>query len=583
MEIILQDISKQYDRVVLDRVTHTFRAGKLYVIKGISGCGKSTLLNILGGVDKSFSGNLSSSLTQNSVGYIFQNSLLISGLSIRENLSLLSGDAALISSLCEELGISALLDKYPNQLSGGERQRVAVVRALLVRPSLILADEPTASLDEKNSAIIASLINDLCAPDRVVIVATHENCFDKYADEVIYINYGHIERVDVFNVQRHFTKENEEPYKPPRLRAFKYAMKRNPRLCSFWKLCPLVLAFILVWLMSAVQVNFQSECIHFLQEKYPMDLIIFSRHEVDAFPDPGKLVIYENYACSSDDINAYYLLNEEDSVLAIDGMIYKGRFPKEQDEILVTQEFIKFYFESGEDFDDYLGRTIQFAGDTYVVSGILADIEEPWVERNLFVDAYYQRTVKGNAIFIPYETIKMIGEIQNTSSVVAVYRNLPESEKILSWIETNKVNGAANQFYQDIESMQYTIDNVISVFGVVLISCFATSCIFLVTVVYADLFSRKREIGYLQIFGFRRQRVYRMLISEYVIKVLAAFAVATILYFCIILAYYIFCNRLLTINVQSIIGIACLSLSYALSASTAILYFLRQKVIALIT
>lgn len=583
MEIKLQDVSKEYDRVVLDRITHTFRTGKLYVVKGISGCGKSTLLNILGGIDKSFSGNFFSTLARNSIGYIFQNSLLISGLSIRENLSLLSDDAALISSLCEELGISALLEKYPNQLSGGERQRVAVVRALLVRPSLILADEPTASLDEKNSDTIASLVNDLCAPDRIVIVATHENCFDKYADEIIFLNYGNIERVEVFDTQRHFAKGNAVPYKPPRLRAFKYAMKRNPRLCSVGKLCPLVLAFILVWLMSAVQVNFRTECIHFLQEKYPMDLIIFSRYEVDAFPDPGNLVIYENYAYSSDNINAYYLLDEEDSVLAIDGMIYKGTFPKEQDEILVTQEFIEFYFESGEDFDDYLGRTIQFAGDTYVVSGILADIAEPWIERTLFVDVYYQRSVKGNAIFIPYETIKKIGQIQNTSSLVAVYRNLPESEKILSWIETYKVNGVANQFYQDIESMQYTVDNIISVFGVVLVSCFATSCIFLITVVYADLFSRKREIGYLQIFGIRKQRVYRMLISEYVIKVLAASMVATILYFCIILAYSIFCDRFLTTNIQSVIDIVCLSLAYTLSASAAILYFLRQKIIALIT
>ena len=583
MEIKLQDISKQYDRVVLDRISHTFRSGKLYVVKGISGCGKSTLLNILGGIDKSFSGSISTDAPRSNVGYIFQNSLLISGLSIRENLSLLSDDAALTASLCEELGISALLDKYPNQLSGGERQRVAVVRALLVHPSLILADEPTASLDEENSSIIASLINDLCTPDRVVIVATHENCFDKYADEIIYLNYGNIERVDVFDAHRHFTKGNEKRYKPPKLRAFRYAMKRNPRLCSFGKLCPLILAFMLVWLMSAVQVNFRSECIHFLQEKYPMDLIIFSRYELDAFPDPGNLVIYENYACSSDDVNAYYLLNEEDSVLAIDGMIFKGTFPKEQDEILVTQEFIEFYFEPDEDFSNYLGRTIQFVGDTYVVSGILADITEPWAERTLFVDAYYQRAVKGNAIFIPYNTIKDIGEIQNASSVVAVYRNLPESERILSWIENNMVNGVANQFYRDIESMQYTVDNIISVFGVVLVSCFATSCIFLVTVVYADLFSRKREIGYLQIFGIRRQRVYRMLISEYAIKVLVAFAAATILYFCIIMAYYLFCGRLLTTNAQSIIGIVCLSSSYILSASAAILYFLRQKIIALIT
>lgn len=151
MRIVLENIEKSYDRPVLKSINYSFETGKIYVIKGVSGCGKTTLFNIIGGLEKDYSGKVSKILNADEkdssaeiIGYIFQYSLLLSNITIKDNLLLIKNDEGLINNLCESVGIAHLLEKFPEHLSGGERQRVAIVRALLLEPQILLADEPTA-------------------------------------------------------------------------------------------------------------------------------------------------------------------------------------------------------------------------------------------------------------------------------------------------------------------------------------------------------------------------------------------------------------------------------------------------------
>jgi len=195
MKIILKKINKSYDRVVLKDVSYVFESGKLYVIKGVSGCGKSTLLNIIGGLEKEYDGEVGIEEGKVKTGYIFQYSMLLSGLTVMENLLLIKKGKEQILSLAKLFDIENLLNKFPETLSGGERQRVAVIRTLLINPNMLLADEPTASLDEANSQLISDTIAGLKDRDIVIIVATHEHYFDKYADEIIDLNYGSIKKV----------------------------------------------------------------------------------------------------------------------------------------------------------------------------------------------------------------------------------------------------------------------------------------------------------------------------------------------------------------------------------------------------
>ena len=154
MEIRLENLNKSFDgRPVLKDITYTFESGKLYVIKGVSGCGKTTLLNILGKVDTEYEGICETGGVRTAM--IFQKSLLLGGLTVRENLLLIRNDPQSIKRLAGQLGIVSLLKKYPSEISGGERQRASVARALLNAPQLLLADEPTASLDAENSDKIA--------------------------------------------------------------------------------------------------------------------------------------------------------------------------------------------------------------------------------------------------------------------------------------------------------------------------------------------------------------------------------------------------------------------------------------------
>ena len=190
MLISLSNISKSYtdpgsgQRVpVLKNITFSIGAGESVAITGPSGCGKSTLLNILGTLDTPDSGEITlegESLTNCSakhlaavrsrkIGFIFQLHHLMPQCSVLENVLLptLALDAPSPDarergeSLLKQVGLQDRMDWKPAQLSGGERQRVAVVRALINQPRLILADEPTGALDEKNADALTTLLIDL--------------------------------------------------------------------------------------------------------------------------------------------------------------------------------------------------------------------------------------------------------------------------------------------------------------------------------------------------------------------------------------------------------------------------------------
>lgn len=199
--LFLDHIEKSYDRTVLQNITCGFYEGRLYVIKGVSGSGKSTLLNIIGGLERSDGGNIllderdvtRKGILREQSAYIFQQSLLLSGITIMDNLLLIRNDSRYIRALAERFHVQELLEKLPTQLSGGERQRISIIRALLQEPAILLADEPTASLDEENSMNIAEVLAGLRKSGKTIIVATHEPYFDELADEILYLNYGTLE------------------------------------------------------------------------------------------------------------------------------------------------------------------------------------------------------------------------------------------------------------------------------------------------------------------------------------------------------------------------------------------------------
>jgi putative ABC transport system ATP-binding protein len=200
---------------VLDDVSLDLLSGDFAVLMGASGSGKSTLLNLIGAVDKPTSGRVFlddtetslldekrlTMIRRTSIGYVFQFFNLVPTLNVRENvafpLSLIGvsrADAAeRVDEVLEEIGLAPRAKHYPNELSGGEMQRVAIGRAIVHRPPLILADEPTGNLDSHNGGMILDLLQRVHEARRpTVIMATHSERAAARGDYVVQIADGRV-------------------------------------------------------------------------------------------------------------------------------------------------------------------------------------------------------------------------------------------------------------------------------------------------------------------------------------------------------------------------------------------------------
>ena len=204
---------------VLRGLSKKFRLGKTYAIMGPSGSGKSTLLNLISLIDKPTSGTIKFNnhvinFSQNEkndlfrskrIGIVYQENNLLSDFTALENVYFaslsLNNDKKLALSKAEKLlkkiGLSNRLNHFPSQLSGGEAQRVAIARAIINDPQIILADEPTGSLDMNTAKDIFKLLNNQKRSDRIIIFATHNRFFAKKADYLLEMRDGSIKSSNV--------------------------------------------------------------------------------------------------------------------------------------------------------------------------------------------------------------------------------------------------------------------------------------------------------------------------------------------------------------------------------------------------
>ncbi|MBE6495137.1 MAG: ABC transporter ATP-binding protein [Methanobrevibacter thaueri] len=216
MIVEIKDLYKSYENgriKALNGVNLTIEEGEFVSIIGPSGSGKSTLLNMLGALDVPDSGSITvagedlttskklNEFRATSIGFVFQLHNLIPNISVRENIEIPMYTQGLSAGemkskalkLLDDVGLKDKADIMPNKLSGGERQRVAIARALANDPSIILADEPTGSLDSKTSTRILRQLIDLHEHKNVtLIIVTHDMDVAKLADRVIEVLDGEI-------------------------------------------------------------------------------------------------------------------------------------------------------------------------------------------------------------------------------------------------------------------------------------------------------------------------------------------------------------------------------------------------------
>lgn len=220
--INLINISKKYYNnksiKVLNNLNFTFELGKIYSIIGPSGSGKSTLLNILSLIDSPTSGyvkilntkiNFSNKINNDQIrsekiGIIYQDKNLLNDFTALENvyfpkLLLTNNKKQSVNEakrIIKKLGLGSRINHYPSELSGGECQRIAISRALINEPQIILADEPTGNLDIENAKEVFKLLFDLKNKNRVIIFATHNRYFANMADCKIELIDGKIKTIN---------------------------------------------------------------------------------------------------------------------------------------------------------------------------------------------------------------------------------------------------------------------------------------------------------------------------------------------------------------------------------------------------
>jgi lipoprotein-releasing system ATP-binding protein len=212
--VIAERVSRAYGRAeILHEVSFAVEPGELVALTGPSGSGKTTLLQLIGSLDRPTGGRIlvdgvsvgelrrPAVFRRKTVGFVFQLHYLLPALSARQNIELgmvaahvSRGDRALrASELLEEVGLADRSDALPSELSGGERQRVAIARALANRPALVLADEPTGSLDSVASRQVWQLLGDVRARGgTTVIIASHDVTLGEHADRSLHLVDGRL-------------------------------------------------------------------------------------------------------------------------------------------------------------------------------------------------------------------------------------------------------------------------------------------------------------------------------------------------------------------------------------------------------
>jgi len=219
----IKNISKHFNIEkkikVLKNLSYNFNKGKMYALTGPSGSGKSTLLNLISLIDRPSYGSIKFNedivnFTNNkkndifrakNIGIVYQQNNLLPDFTALENVYLANlsinnnKDAAVANAkkLLNKIGLNNRLNHFPSQLSGGESQRVAIARAIINDPEIILADEPTGSLDLKTAKEIFKILKNLKRSDRLIIFATHNRFFANKADCLLEMTNGSVKTINV--------------------------------------------------------------------------------------------------------------------------------------------------------------------------------------------------------------------------------------------------------------------------------------------------------------------------------------------------------------------------------------------------
>lgn len=550
--IQLRKITKKYNNItILESISLDFICNHLYVIKGVSGCGKTTLLNIIGCIDNEYSGhyfydgkdlsNLKKNkieLIRNEMGYVYQDSLLFQHLTVFENLSFFSNDEEQIVRYANQFDVVDLLSKLPSELSNGERQRIAIIRALLGNKKIMLADEPTASLDRSRAIEIVKLFTMLKEQGYLIIVVTHDDVFDSIADEIIKIDYGKIRsNHSEKNINVDTTMLERKPLKGSLFKDLNYSKKRFKKV-GIGTFLSLTLIFTVILLSISIRLKFKEEYSSYVKEMYPSHVFPMYTAKPYELGEPNQYTIYKNLGLYTEHSILYSLLPEKDSSLSIPKAIMLGEFPKNENEVVINESYWKHNL-SAKKKDDIIGSEVYIdeIEKKFIVSGMLnndSSMAELVYNGCPFYDV---NQVEKPSVFINYKIMESLEmPILNDSIEMVSYPTLEENETLYAFLQN-----LGGLFWEEMISSQlYGMNMILDIVFICLAIVMVIAYLFIFNIIKFELFNRKREIGFLKLFGINGKRIFRIILLEHIYKVLLPYVIAVVLYSFIAFIIYIY-------------------------------------------
>lgn len=579
--IKLENINKYYnDNHVLNSINLEFLDGKIYVIKGISGCGKTTLLNIISGIDNNYEGNiyLNDAIIKNSdlktnVSYIFQNSLLISNLNIYDNLLLISSDEDKIKYYAEAFNVINLFSKFPNQLSGGERQRIAIIRALLSDTKIIIADEPTSSLDKASAINIVNELAKLRNDSRIIIIATHDKIFDDVADCIINLDYGKVGQIQNNQIKNNYNIKYEKTFsnnfKDIDRKYVNKKIKKNTRTTVI-----LTTLLVLLLILIGIKDNFKKEALKIMEDKYPINCFDVLTQKLYLFENIENIKIYDNYFYQNEGIDFYSLTSYSDSIFKNKDVLYIGEFPQ-NNEVLITSSLAQEYGINNKNLEK-----IVLNNKEYTVSGIIKD-DDSIIDLINSSNIYYNLQKNAKAVFMQEDLIKQFAPVLESRSTLISIENLYDNKAALDIINKNNIY---LYWEEEINEYQYTIDLVFNILLILFVLSGIIAFLFINNEILYKLNLRKREIGYLQLFNISKKRIKNILIKEYTSTIFKTIVLAIIIFYLTSLCIFLIFDFNITPSLIKVVLLIFLLYIYILFAvKIPVNKILKKSIIDLIS
>lgn len=550
MSLELKNIVKKYNNEkekILDDVNITFSKGEFVSILGESGSGKSTLMNIIGGLDLNYSGNVMynnkkleksnvDDYRKNKIGFIFQSFNLFSHLTAFENVKLVqeinsNSDSDKIIDLFKKLNIEDIMDKKPNQLSGGQKQRVAIARALINDPEIILADEPTGALDNKNTSNIINILKDISKEGKIVIIVTHSEEVAKNSSRIIKINDGKV-LIDKTNYVTDITYNENKLTKKRKISIFsllkiafrnlKKNIKRNLLIILGTSIGIFSISFML-FLNSGIKkyINDQlvnSENANVIEVKKSNDILKeekFENEDIEKISNINHVnKVYKNTSISG--LSSINYLDKKYELMSLS--TYTNINKKElkygnickDNEIVISEYLAKSMINNiksliGKEVTLYLLENSKplIMEKKVIISGIIKNTN------NEFIDNM-------NFAYIPYNSLeKMYSDNNiklNPTNLSIKIDNIKNSDSVKKRLDF--YNYSHSNMSKMIDSVTKYIDIItfilIGISGVSLI----VSSIMIFIIMYINVIERTKEIGILKSLGCKETNIKLIFVLE---------------------------------------------------------------------